>query len=159
MIDPVSEFPIESELEEALMPKLREIDKLIEEDKFKSALEKLVSLNPMWLEHPAVRFRFLTVYFETDNALGAKEQILALQTRNISSEHTLGLFSQSLFHCHLNLGDLDAAEVEAREYFSKNPDGHPPYRVAYEELLRLRKEWTDEEIAASILAKRKKLSM
>lgn len=152
MIDPASKFPIESELVEILVPEFKEIDKLFREESFDIVLKRVLSLYERWPDHPAIGYRLISAYRATRNPLLAKKHILLLRAGGIPSGKTSSILSQSLFHCFLELGDLDSAELEARQHFSQNPDGHPPYMRAYEELLRLRDNWTDEEIQRKILA-------
>ena len=61
------------------------------------------------------------------------------------------LISQGLFHCHLCVGNVQAAISEAEIYFRSSKNDAPHYRKAYDEIVHPRKKYTDDNIHKIIL--------
>ena len=152
MIDPASEFPIESELVEALVPELKLTDKMFREGRFIAVVDRLLYLSQKWPSHPTIRYRLITAYRRTNNPGLVRDHVLSLRADEVLTDKASATLSQCLFHSYAELGDLDAAICEAQEYFSRNPTESSSYRDAAEELCELRKEWCDEAIVAKIIS-------
>lgn len=148
MIDPASEFPVEPEL----VPELKLTDKMFREGRFVAVVERLLSLSQRWPNHPTIRYRLITAYRGTNNLELVREHVLSLRADEVLTDKAASILSQCLFHSYAELGDLDAADCEAQEYFSRNPTESSFYRDAAEELCELRKKWSDEAIVAKIVS-------
>lgn len=148
------ELPLSPALEPKLGPALRVVDELSTTLRFDEALLALERLELRYPDLAAVKFRLATCLMELGDPWGAEDHLVWLKANLHKSERMAGLLSQSLFHCYLDIGNIEAAEAEGRDYFSSNPDEESPYREGYRELVLLRQEWKDSEIAARVAESR-----